>query len=49
MQVGIKGEKKFTVNQGSAGMQCRQRSGIRVCHPDDDRSHREHRCRQCSQ
>ncbi len=29
-------------------MQCRQRSGIRVCNPDDDRSHREHCCRQCA-
>ncbi|MFQ9128179.1 MAG: hypothetical protein ACLR4Z_17015 [Butyricicoccaceae bacterium] len=42
MNTGIKGEKKFTVTKEQTGdCQRRQRSGIRICHPDDDRSHRE--------
>ena len=48
MQVGIKGEKKFTVTKDQ--LACNVGSGLvsDVCNPDDDRSHREHRCRQCS-
>ena len=48
MNIGIKGEKQFTVTKDQ--LACNVGSGLVsvFATPDDDRSHREHCCRQCS-